>query len=188
VHTPIVTLDAHGHSFEWNRMIAHLLGYTKDEVTGRSLVLEFIATTSFDEVDAILAQAIQGVEGAISAMPMVSRHGEHIELMMHAMPRKDADGRVCGVICVGRGRDLAEHREAIARQLRSDDALRSVSSENARPANDMQLIIGPAYAPIVGIDAQGRVTEWNPAVARRTGHAKEAAMGELFVQSLMRPP
>mmetsp|Transcript_22530 Transcript_22530/g.37789 ORF Transcript_22530/g.37789 Transcript_22530/m.37789 type:complete len:885 (+) Transcript_22530:162-2816(+) len=39
--------------------------------------------------------------------------------------------------------------------------------------------------PVFGLDSEGRVNEWNPAIARATGYSKDEVMGRKFVESVV---
>jgi len=54
-------------------------------------------------------------------------------------------------------------------------------AEQERVADDLTRLIDNANAPIIGIDALGRVNEWNQTAARITGFSKEEALGQNLV-------
>ena len=53
--------------------------------------------------------------------------------------------------------------------------------EQERVANDLTQLIDTANAPIFGIDAHGRVNEWNQTAERITGFTKDEVIGEDLV-------
>ncbi len=53
--------------------------------------------------------------------------------------------------------------------------------------DDLQEMINSANAPILGLDLQGRVTEWNRATESILGVAKDDALGKLFAESYVDP-
>ena len=55
------------------------------------------------------------------------------------------------------------------------------TDEQERIANDLTQLIDTANAPIFGIDAEGRVNEWNQTAERITGFTKDEVMGEDLV-------
>ena len=57
--------------------------------------------------------------------------------------------------------------------------------EQQRVANDLQLLIETANAPIFGIDTEGLVNEWNRKAAEITGYSKEEVMGQDLVRKFI---
>ena len=55
------------------------------------------------------------------------------------------------------------------------------TEQQNRIANDLTQLIDTANAPIFGIDAQGRVNEWNQTAERITGFTKDQVMGKDLV-------
>jgi len=55
------------------------------------------------------------------------------------------------------------------------------TAETRRVADDLSRLIDTANAPIFGVDANGRVNEWNQTTRRITGYDKEQAMGRDLV-------
>ena len=58
-------------------------------------------------------------------------------------------------------------------------------AEQERVADDLTRLIDTANAPIIGIDAEGRVNEWNQTAARITGFSKQEALGKNLVKTFV---
>ncbi|MDG2305300.1 MAG: PAS domain S-box protein, partial [Candidatus Binatia bacterium] len=58
-------------------------------------------------------------------------------------------------------------------------------AEQERTADDLTRLIDTANAPIIGIDAEGRVNEWNQTAARITGFDKAEVLGRNLVNDFI---
>jgi len=83
-------------------------------------------------------------------------------VLLNATTRRDVSGNVVGVI--GVGQDITERKQA--------------EQEKTRVAQELQTFIDTANAPIFGIDAKGRVNEWNNKAAEAS-----ALCFALFIQN-----
>ena len=58
-------------------------------------------------------------------------------------------------------------------------------AEHERIADDLTRLIDTANAPIIGIDSEGRVNEWNQTAARITGFSKQEVLGKNLVETFI---
>ena len=164
-NAPILGTDAAGRVNEWNNKAAEITGYTKEEVTGRYLVRDFIIDEYKVAVHGVLNKAMEGRETDNFEFPFITKSGKRVEVLLNATTRRDTSGKTLGV--VGVGQDITE--------------LKAANSELQRVANDLTLLIDTANAPIFGIDANGLVNEWNRKMAAITGYRKEDVLGRDLV-------
>uniref|UniRef100_A0A7S4V013 histidine kinase n=1 Tax=Alexandrium monilatum TaxID=311494 RepID=A0A7S4V013_9DINO len=164
-NAPIFGVDVAGRVTEWNRKAVELSGFSKEETMGRHLVDEFIMRDYREKVQLVLQRAAEGEETGNFEFPLITKDGEQIEILLNATPRKDAQGKVTGMVGVGQEITL----------------LRKSMRESEWVADDLTRLIDTANAPIFGIDVQGRVTEWNRKAAAISGFAKEETMGKPLV-------
>jgi PAS domain S-box-containing protein len=168
-NAPIIGIDAHGCVNEWNDKAAAITGFTKQEVTGRYLVRDFIIDDYKVAVNGVLQKALGGMETDNFEFPFITKDGRRVEVLLNATTRRDTMGKTLGV--VGVGQDITE--------------LKAGKAELQRVANDLTLLIDTANAPIFGIDANGMVNEWNRKMAAITGFSKEEVMGEDLVRKFI---
>ena len=168
-NAPIFGIDTKGQVNEWNQKAAVLTQFSKDEVMGRGLVAEFITEEYKDSVGQVLGQALQGTETANFELPLYTKKGRRLEVLLNATTRRDIDNNIIGVI--GVGQDITELKNARV----AEDQL----------AKELTQFINTANAPIFGIDAQGRINEWNQTAAKITGYKKEDVLGENLVQEFI---
>eukprot|EP00928_Gymnodinium_smaydae_P004211 TRINITY_DN11461_c0_g1_i3.p1 TRINITY_DN11461_c0_g1~~TRINITY_DN11461_c0_g1_i3.p1 ORF type:complete len:1936 (+),score=506.74 TRINITY_DN11461_c0_g1_i3:44-5809(+) len=156
-NAPIFGVDLNGLVTEWNRKAAHMLGFTKQETMGKDLVQTFIQPAERTAVSEVLQKALSGDETANYELPLLSKYGERYTVLLNATTRRDAQGKITGV--VGVGQDIT--------------ALNRAMAESKRVADDLTRLIETANAPIFGVDTQGRVTEWNKKIAELSEYTKK---------------
>ena len=164
-NAPIFGIDADGKVNEWNITAAAITGFSKDEVMGRDLVADFITEDCKEPMKAVLDNALRGEETSNYEFPLYTKGGERLMVLLNASTRRDVGGKIVGVL--GIGQDITEldatrtQVEAVYRELRQ--------------------FIETANAPIFGIDADGKVNEWNITAAAITGFSKDEVMGRDLV-------
>ncbi|EBA02098.1 sensory box sensor histidine kinase [Rhodobacterales bacterium HTCC2150] len=164
-NAPIFGIDAEGRVNEWNQTAERITGFTKDEVIGKNLVAEYITDDYKKPVKEVLDKALAGEQTANYEFPLFTNSGDRVDVLLNSTTRRDSDGKITGV--VGVGQDITE--------------LNKVRVEQDRIANDLTQLIDTANAPIFGIDAEGRVNEWNQTAERITGFTKDEVIGENLV-------
>eukprot|EP00931_Biecheleriopsis_adriatica_P080431 TRINITY_DN5377_c0_g1_i2.p1 TRINITY_DN5377_c0_g1~~TRINITY_DN5377_c0_g1_i2.p1 ORF type:complete len:316 (-),score=87.70 TRINITY_DN5377_c0_g1_i2:701-1648(-) len=170
-NAPIFGIDTEGKVTEWNAKAASLLGCSKEEAMGKSLVQRFITEEFKVSVDEVLSAALAGRETANFEFPMFTKSGARLDILLNATTRRGPSGDVIGVI--GVGQDITQIRE--------------ITKEQERVADDLSRLIESANAPIFGVDLNGLVTEWNRKAAEISGFTKEETMGRSLVQNFIQP-
>ena len=165
-NAPIFGVDIEGNINEWNQIIARITGYGKDEVEGKNLVKEYITDEYKAPVKEVLDKALKGEETDNYEVPLFTKGGDRIMVLLNATSRRDANGNIAGV--VGVGQDITEI-----------DAMRS---EMERTSTELTQLIDTANAPIFGVDTDGNINEWNQMVARITGYGKDEVESKNLVK------
>ncbi|MFT5548500.1 MAG: PAS domain S-box-containing protein [Candidatus Azotimanducaceae bacterium] len=160
-NAPIFGIDAQGKVNEWNQQAKKITGFKKKEVMGRDLVADFITDGYKVSVGEVLEKALKGKETANFEFPLFTKSGDRVDFLMNSTTRRDASGEITGV--VGVGQDITE--------------LNKVRVEQVNIANEMTQLVDTANAPIFGIDAKGKVNEWNQQAEKITGFNKVEVMG-----------
>jgi PAS domain S-box-containing protein len=166
-NAPIFGIDSKGLVNEWNQTSEKITGFKKDEVLGKKLVQTYITKDYRKSVKKVLDDALLGKETANYEFPLFSKDGERVMVLLNSSTRRDANGKIIGVL--GVGQDISEM-----------DKLRTVSESIAE---ELRRFIETANAPIFGIDSQGFVNEWNQTSENITGFKKEDVFGKNLVQT-----
>ncbi len=88
----------------------------------------------------------------------------------------DADGKVWSYLSVGR--DITEAKLAEQKILRTQEALRQSEERN-------RLILDRAFAAVVSMDLEGRITAWNFRAEETFGWSKDEAIGRLVGETII---
>jgi len=152
-NAPIFGIDAFGLVNEWNNKAAEITGFTRDEVMGKNLVEVYITEEYRVSVKTVFDNALAGQEAANFEFPLFTKSEQRVDVLLNATTRRDVAGNAVGVI--GVGQDITARKQ--------------IEEEMTRVARELQTFIDTANAPIFGIDAQGRVNEWNNKAAEITG-------------------
>ena len=109
-NAPIFGVDASLNVTQWNRKAAAISGYQGAEVMGKPF-LSFIGEDLRTSVEEVLTQAMTGVETANYELPLQTKAGERLHLLMNATSRRDATGQVVGVVGIAQDITDVKHRE-----------------------------------------------------------------------------
>ncbi|CAH0487064.1 unnamed protein product [Peronospora farinosa] len=111
-NAPIFGIDTNGCINEWNQKIEEITGYHKSSVLGLSLVHTFITPESRQQVRQLLNQALIGIDVGEMELPMTTKRGVFLLLLVNASSKKDMHGNIRGVIGVGQDYTARKHMEA----------------------------------------------------------------------------
>ena len=165
-NAPIFGIDAEGRVNEWNQTSEKITGFKKEEVLGKDLVQGYITEDYQGAVKEVLDDALKGQERSNYEFPLFTKDGRRVMVLLNSSTRRNPAGEIVGVL--GVGQDITEI-----------DTLRTASESIA---TELRQFIETANAPIFGIDAEGRVNEWNQTSEKITGFKKEEVLGKDLVQ------
>lgn len=120
-NAPIFGIDLQGRISEWNRKVAGLTGFSKEEVLHRELVAELIAEDYRASVQAVLTRALQGKQTDNYELTLYSKDGKRLLLLLNATARSDMAGRITGV--VGVGQDITKRKQVETALQKLNDEL-----------------------------------------------------------------
>ena len=167
-NAPIFELDTSLKISKWNLAVERITGYTKNEVMGRSFINEFIDDAFKEGVSKIFEDALAGTETSNFELYMRTKKDGIAQILFNTTTRRDLTGETTGVM--GIGQDLTETIAALA--------------ESERVAANLALLLNTIDAPIFGIDANGKLNEWNSKATEITGYSKEEVMGQDMVPKI----
>ncbi|KAG6602932.1 histidine kinase A two component receptor [Phytophthora cinnamomi] len=111
-NAPIFGIDTNGRINEWNQKIEEITGYHKSSVLGLSLVHTFVTPECRQQVRQLLNQALIGIDVGEMELPMTTKRGVFLLLLVNASSKKDMHGNIRGVIGVGQDYTARKHMEA----------------------------------------------------------------------------
>lgn len=168
-HVPIFCLDRMGGVTVWNSKISQLLGASKSEVHGTHFVQSFVPAEFHQSANEVIENALAGRATLSYELPLISKPGRRLTLLMNLSVQNNANGDVVGV--VGTGQDITHYNTAL--------------NEIMDAADDLRRLIDSANAPIFAVDDQGKVTDWNRAASLLSGYSKEELIGEPLVDQIV---
>ena len=148
----IVALDREGHVTMWNPAAESIYGWTAEEVLGKPYPA--VSPQGRDEHLAIIDRLLRGEVLRNVEIVRIRRDGTEIHLLLSAAPLGDDRGQVTGVMGV-----LAD--------ITDKKAAEALASSVVRASLD----------PIVVMDHEGNIVEFNPAAEATFGQARESLLG-----------
>jgi two-component system, cell cycle sensor histidine kinase and response regulator CckA len=162
----IVALDVHGRVNGWNAAAERIFGYDSVEVLGKKPPTSIgggVEETGFHEA-ALSGLAFSGV-----SVRRQRKDGATIELSLSTAPLRNEAGVINGVVEVFA--DLTERQKA-------DEIIRQ---REAR----LKLILEQALDAVITIDADGRITGWNPQAERIFGWTAGEILGRRLSETII---
>ncbi|MDM8554732.1 circadian clock protein KaiC [Desulfococcaceae bacterium HSG7] len=164
-NAPVFGVDVDCNITEWNKKTESLTGYAKAEVLGKNLVNTYISEDYKEAVKTVLDKALRGAETSNYELPLYTKTKRLLMILLNATTRRDADGKIVGVIGVGQDiTEIDEYRENQERTVR-----------------EWVQFIDSANAPVFGVDVDCNITEWNKKTESLTGYAKAEVSGKNLV-------
>lgn len=161
-------VDSEGRYTYTSPRVFDLLGYRPEEVVGQT----FFDLMPQEEVLRLSApwEEIRKKRQPFFGLENVNLHkdGRRIVLESSAIPRVDESGRLLGYR--GIDRDITERKEA--------------EEERKQLSNYLDNIINSMPSMLVGVDGEGRVSQWNSAAEKMTGVRAEQIKGKILHQIL----
>jgi PAS domain S-box-containing protein len=145
-NAPIFGIDMQGKINEWNLKAAKITGFNKKEVLGMDLVSEFIADDYKIAVGDVLTKALNGEETVNFEFSLFSKSGSQVDVLTNSTIRRDAAGKVIGVISVGQ--DVTELNKAKIKladthaQLLQSDKMAAIGVLSAGVAHEINNPVG----------------------------------------------
>jgi PAS domain S-box-containing protein len=140
-NAPIFGVDIEGRVNEWNSMTAEITGYSKEEALGKNLVETYIRGDHKESVSDVIELALTGESTANYELPLYSRSGERIEVLLNAVTRRDFEGSIIGAI--GVGQDITALREQEKRLFQAEkmEAVGHLTGGIAHDFNNLLAVI-----------------------------------------------
>jgi PAS domain S-box-containing protein len=117
-HAVIFSVDSRGYIVDWNHHCAQLTGFSKKEVLSQQvpgLLVQDINTPLFAE---LMEKVLRNEAVGNYELPLVTRKGGEVIVMLSATPRTNANGQVIGATLVGQDiTELISYRHSLEKQV-----------------------------------------------------------------------
>jgi PAS domain S-box-containing protein len=141
IDTPIFGVDMRAEVNEWNYLMSEMTGYSRQEVLGKPFVETLVDPRNFEYVSNLLSSAIDDRGTGVYELEVLGSDMEVRSLHINLCTRRGAGRSAVGVLGI------------------AQDAVDAIKQDRAvaAMANELQLLIDTANAPIFGIDCDGYV-------------------------------
>ena len=160
VPAAIVTLTPNGKVGLWSRGAERIFGWRRDEVEGSDP--PYLAPENLAQAASLRQRVMAGNEIQNQSVERRNRTGEQRELVINAVPQRDADATITGIIAVMD--DVTDRRRLEA----------SREEHRARLA----AIIDAVTDPIITIDEAGIITTFSRSAEAVFGYAASDVLGQ----------
>jgi PAS domain S-box-containing protein len=117
-NVPIFGVDKSGHINEWNRVSEQLTEFSKDQVVGRKLNSLLAVPDSVLNFDQVIRNALHNIPGSEIELPLITRTGKQLILLLSASPRRSIQNETTGVIFVAQNvTELINYRTNLERMV-----------------------------------------------------------------------
>ena len=162
----IATVDLEGRLLNVNPAFCAILGYSADEL----LEMTISDITHPDDIVKALAHRQALIQGDIVSCELevryIRRDGAVITVCVHAGVVRDTDG--APMLIVGEFEDITERKRA--------------AQEMRRMRAYLENMINSMPSILVGVDPEGRITEWNQSAEAAKGMPASEAVGRDFAE------
>jgi len=166
VGTIMVALDTDQKVTLINRKGCEILGYDAEEIIGKNWFEHFIPEGIRDEPAGVFAKLMAGelAPSEYYENTVLCRDGRERLIAWHNAPLRNDAGKVIGTL--SSGDDITERWQA--------------TQEVQRMRTYLKNIIDSMPSVLIGVDTEGRVTEWNHGAEQATGMSPAEAVGRSF--------
>ncbi len=135
----ILTVDLRGQITSWNRSAADILGYAKDEVRGKSLLVLASGEGARDQLASILDQARDGKTTSNVETGWLRKDRKEATVSLTVSPISDSSGQMVGIVTIAR--DVTE-RKKLQEELFHSEKLASIGQLAAGVAHQINNPLG----------------------------------------------
>lgn len=165
--SPIFCVDTEGRVLEWSSKVEKVTGCFAGQASGQDFVGNFIIDAHQKAVRKALDQARRGLDVARFEVQLKSA-SEPRDALLSFCPWRTANGTIIGA--VGVCEDVTE----MDRRLAEAEWVRQTISE----------LLDRANAPVLSLDPDGQITEWNQRFLDLTGFEKDQMVGKKLVDQV----
>ncbi len=117
-NVPIFGIDVDGKINEWNNVCSELFEFSRDAVLGRPYSDVFRGSGSSDGLATVAGVALKNRSVSNFELPLVTKSGKNVILLISASPRRSRDRQTTGAIFVGQNiTELIDYRLNLERKV-----------------------------------------------------------------------
>ncbi|PON64947.1 Phytochrome [Parasponia andersonii] len=169
---PIFAVDVDGRINGWNAKVAELTGLSIEDAMGKSLVHDLVYKESKEAVEELLYHALRGEEDKNIEIKMRTFGPEHnndpVFVVVNACSSRDYTNNIVGVCFVGQ--DVTGQKVVMDKFIHIQGDYKAIVHSPS-----------PLIPPIFASDDNTCCSEWNTAMEKLTGWAKEEIIGKMLV-------
>ncbi|MCG6894148.1 MAG: PAS domain S-box protein [Desulfobacteraceae bacterium] len=159
----IISTDLEQNITFWNKGSERLFGYKAEEVVGKEKISVLYPSSQEMARAGEIREAMKEKSIPVSfELKEVTKSGTEIWVKVHASPRINERGEICGVL--GIGEDITESKRLSDELMRSEERYRSVLEANPDP--------------VILYDMEGKVLYFNPSFTEVFGWTLEEKIGK----------
>ena len=122
-HAVIFSVDSRGYIVDWNNHCAQLTGYSKKEILSKRISDALLREEGASIFADLMHRLMQNQAVGNCEIPMWTKKGREIIVMLSATPRTNANGQVIGATMVGQDiTELTTYRQSLERQVENQTA------------------------------------------------------------------
>ena len=151
-NAPIFGIDSNGLVNEWNQTSEEITGFKKEDVLGKDLVETYITGDYQEAVKNVLDNALNGQETSNYELPLFTKDGRRVIVLLNASTRRNPAGEITGVLGVGQDiTTLNQYKENL------ENTLLSLEDKNVELERFAFVAAHDLKSPLIGIGGLSQV-------------------------------
>ncbi len=141
-NAPIFGVGIDGRLNEWNKQVAKLTGFSKQEVLGRDVIEDLIEGGDTKLVRELLGSAMKGKEFSNLRFTLHTKEpGGFVELFVNVSTRRNMNGDITGILVLGQDVTELREKERALNQAQKMEAIGQLTGGIAHDFNNLLSII-----------------------------------------------
>jgi PAS domain S-box-containing protein len=140
-NAPIFSLDNKLVINEWNHSLEIITGYNGKEALGRDLIASFATEDSRKSLTKVFKDTLLGLESTSFQTALLSKAEQRVEILLNTSCRRNSNGDVLGVLCVGQDVTKLRQQEEMLMRSHKLESIGQLTGGIAHDFNNLLTII-----------------------------------------------
>jgi len=140
-NAPIFSLDNKLAINEWNHSLEIITGYNGKEALGRDLIASFATEDSRKSLTKVFKDTLLGLESTSFQTALLSKAEQRVEILLNTSCRRNSNGDVLGVLCVGQDVTKLRQQEEMLMRSHKLESIGQLTGGIAHDFNNLLTII-----------------------------------------------